>query len=122
MRAQPSLDTYDSTINMAAMSDIQSAADADHPATNLQITTLESELFEIIFAGLLETHGGEDAGTDLFEAGMDSMAIMQLLILIEDKFRIQIPAHEVNTTNFKSVRALAQLLWRVAPEQVCKVG
>ncbi len=48
--------------------------------------------------------------TDLFKAGLDSMAIMQLLIAIETKLGKAIPVREVTRENFKSPHAILLLL------------
>ena len=48
--------------------------------------------------------------TDLFEAGLDSMAIMQLLIAIETRLGKAIPVREVTRENFKTPRAILSLL------------
>jgi acyl carrier protein len=47
---------------------------------------------------------------DLFEAGLDSMAIMQLLIAIETRLGKTIPVREITRENFKSARAILSLL------------
>ena len=47
---------------------------------------------------------------DLFEAGLDSMAIMQLLLLIEENFGVDIPASELSRENFSTAKAIAQLI------------
>jgi acyl carrier protein len=51
--------------------------------------------------------GEED---DLFEAGLDSMAIMQLLLLIEENFGVEIPMGEVTRDNFHTTTAIARLV------------
>jgi len=48
--------------------------------------------------------------TDLFAAGLDSMAIMQLLIGIEMRLGKAIPVREVTRENFKSPHAILSLL------------
>jgi acyl carrier protein len=48
--------------------------------------------------------------TDLFAAGLDSMAIMQLLIGIEMRLGKAIPVREVTRGNFKSPQAILLLL------------
>ena len=48
--------------------------------------------------------------TDLFAAGLDSMAIMQLLIGIEMRLGKAIPVREVTRENFKSPQAILSLL------------
>ena len=47
---------------------------------------------------------------DLFEAGLDSMAIMQLLIAIETRLGKTISVREVTRENFKSARSILSLL------------
>ena len=53
---------------------------------------------------------GLEMDTDLFEAGLDSMAIMQLLIGIETRLGKTIPVREVTRENFKSPHAILSLL------------
>ena len=48
--------------------------------------------------------------TDLFAAGLDSMAIMQLLIAIDMKLGKAITVREVTRENFKSPQAILSLL------------
>ena len=53
---------------------------------------------------------GLEMDTDLFEAGLDSMAIMQLLIGIETRLGKTISVREVTRENFKSPQAILSLL------------
>ena len=48
--------------------------------------------------------------TDLFAAGLDSMGIMQLLILIEQSFGVRIPDQAVTQDNFRSPVRIAKLI------------
>ena len=48
--------------------------------------------------------------SDLFEAGLDSMAIMQLLIAIQTSLGKAIPVREVTRENFNTPRAILSLL------------
>ncbi|HYE78835.1 MAG TPA: acyl carrier protein, partial [bacterium] len=50
------------------------------------------------------------ATSDLFEAGLDSMAIMQLLLLLEEHFGVAIPVGSVSRPNFKDAQAISALL------------
>lgn len=47
---------------------------------------------------------------DLFAAGLDSMAIMQLLLLLEEQCGARIPMGEVTGENFGSTAAIARLV------------
>ncbi len=64
----------------------------------------------LICDGLLETQAGFGVGDDLFAAGLDSMAIMQLLLAIEDDFGIEIPVASVSRKNFNTVEMVGQLV------------
>jgi len=75
----------------------------DSPVTPEQIRDLiDGQLIE------LEPAFGPD--DDLFQAGLDSMAIMQLLLMIEETFGPVIPMGEVTRENFHSTSAIARLV------------
>jgi acyl carrier protein len=63
-----------------------------------------------ILREVLDPVAGVEIDTDLFESGLDSMAIMQLLIAIETRLGKTIPVREVTRENFKSSRAILSLL------------
>ena len=63
-----------------------------------------------ILREVLDPVAGVEMDTDLFEAGLDSMAIMQLLIAIETRLGKAIPVREVTREKFKSPRAILSLL------------
>ena len=48
--------------------------------------------------------------SDLFSMGLDSMAMMQLLLLIEERFRLTIHPAEMTRERFASATALASFL------------
>lgn len=48
--------------------------------------------------------------TDLFSMGLDSMAMMQLLLLIEERFRLTINPAEMTRERFATASALATFL------------
>jgi acyl carrier protein len=58
--------------------------------------------------------GGEELtdGTDLFAAGLDSMGIMQLMILLEERFGVRVPESAVTRENFATVASLAAMVRR----------
>jgi len=74
----------------------------------------EAELGDLINGGLLDETAGFSCQTDLFEAGLDSMAIMQLIILIEERYGLALPAVGVTREHLGSVESLAKLLQRCA--------
>lgn len=77
---------------------------------NAATSTLEQELADLISHHLIETSADFSANSDLYEAGLDSMAIMQLLILVEERYAIRLSEADVTRDNFSSVAKLASLL------------
>jgi acyl carrier protein len=71
---------------------------------------LEQQLVQLVSERLLETQPGFDAGSNLYDSGLDSMAIMQLLILIEEEFGVSLPESELTRQNFSTVRSVAGLI------------
>jgi len=76
------------------------------PAT----ATLEQQLITLITERLLETEAGFDVDSNLYVAGLDSMAIMQLLVLVEEEFGVEIAERDLTRHNFSTVRHLAELI------------
>ncbi len=70
----------------------------------------QEKLLEIISTEILETGADFDEHTDLYGAGLDSMATMQLVIRIEQNFSVKLPANKITKENFSTVTALARLL------------
>lgn len=81
---------------------------------------LTKGLNEILSEGVLDLPADFQNETDLFELGLDSMAIMQLLIQIENRFGLSVPAHAVTRTHFCTVDALAKLLSEISSSQELK--
>ena len=80
---------------------------AENPAA---IAEKEAKLLSIISSDILEI-GPEFAVTDdLFEAGLDSMSIMRLLIQVETAFGFRIPVAQVNRENFSTVSKIVALI------------
>ena len=50
------------------------------------------------------------ASTDLFGQGMDSMAMMQLLLQIEDRFGLAVTPAEMTRDRFQTAESLAAFL------------
>ena len=69
-----------------------------------------SALMTLIGDRVLQVASDFTPQSDLFSAGLDSIAIMQLLLSIEDVFGIQIPLESVSRKNFQTVSAVAQLV------------
>ena len=84
-----------------------SASPASQPDHLLR---LEQELFSLIAKNVLNLPGGFDFESDLARAGLDSMALMQLLILIENNFGLVISEADLSRERFTSIHSLASLI------------
>jgi acyl carrier protein len=71
---------------------------------------METELLGIIRDEILESTATLTAESDLFEAGLDSMAIMQLLLHIEDHFDVALEPADLSRENFQTAAKIAALI------------
>ena len=77
---------------------------------NVGSSDLRGRLFELVSTDILEVDSGFNEQSNLFDAGLDSIAIMQLLILVEQNFGVRLPAEKITRDNFSSVADLANLI------------
>ena len=71
---------------------------------------LEQQLVHLVSERLLETQPGFGVDSNLYDSGLDSMAIMQFLILIEEEYGVVLPEGELTRQNFSTVRSVAGLI------------
>jgi acyl carrier protein len=71
---------------------------------------LEQQLMTLLRERLLETSASFDTATDLYSLGMDSMGIMQMLILIEEEYGVALPECALTRRNFTTVQQVARLI------------
>lgn len=66
--------------------------------------TLKHFIFEeLVYVDQPDNFGNED---DLLEAGLDSMAIMRLVMFIEEQFGVTLPDHEITPDNLRTLDAI----------------
>ncbi len=80
------------------------------PITDDDRSSRKTKLLEIVSQDILEVGPGFNSQSNLFDAGLDSMAIMQLLLLIEQNFGVRLPAAKLTREHFSSIDDLAQLM------------
>ena len=68
---------------------------------------IAERLLARIRADLLETSDAFGIDSDLFAAGLDSMAIMQLTLVIEEEFGMQLPDRLITRATFSTARQIA---------------
>lgn len=74
------------------------------------MATIQQALVDMMVDQVLEGADGIDAQTDLFEAGLDSMAIMQLLLLIDERFGVTLTSSDLTRANFANIDVLSALI------------
>jgi acyl carrier protein len=77
---------------------------------NAEQMARRARLVELLSQQILDVEPGFDETSNLFEAGLDSMAIMQLLLLVEREFGVRLPVAKLTRENFSSVCDLAKLI------------
>lgn len=60
--------------------------------------------------GVLELDWDFPEDGNLFEAGLDSMAVMQLVVAVEDRFGIELAPEDLNKKNLATPTTLAALI------------
>ena len=80
------------------------------PTTDAARSSRKTKLLELVSQDILDVGPGFNAQSNLFDAGLDSMAIMQLLLLIEQNFGVRLPAAKLTREHFSSVDDLARLM------------
>lgn len=78
---------------------------------------LAVELTELIRENVLEAAEELTPETNLFDAGLDSMAIMQLLLVIEENFGVMLDGADLTRDNFGTATDLAGLIRERAAAQ-----
>ena len=69
---------------------------------------IEEELIHFLSTKeIFKQNGACTKDTDLIEAGLDSMIMIELLLLIEEKYGFWVPEAYLTEENFKNVRILA---------------
>lgn len=72
------------------------------------VAELESLILEVLREELLDVADDFDARSDLVEAGLSSLAAVQLLLAIEERTGIWVDESELTPENLESVEALAR--------------
>ena len=84
--------------------------------------SLKLFLIEILSSEILETPPGFDEYSNLFDAGLDSLGTMQLLVRIEQRFGIQIPAGKLTKENSSTIQQLSVLIADSAGKDASFIG
>ncbi len=80
--------------------------------SGMDSTALEIEVLALVRERLLELPPWFGPTSRLADAGLDSMAVMQLLLLVEDRWGVWLPEGDLVEENLETVRAFARVLAR----------
>jgi acyl carrier protein len=53
------------------------------------------------------------SGDSLAEAGLTSLDVVRVVLLVEDEFNLEIPVSELTLTNFRSISTISRLVTRL---------
>ena len=81
-----------------------------HPAVAGAPEEIAASLLEPLEELLAEVPENLGVETDLFAQGLDSMGIMQLFLVIEEQFGVQLGPKDVTEERFKSALAIARVI------------
>ena len=71
---------------------------------------ITARLLARIRAEILELDTAFGADDDLFHAGLDSMAIMQVILILEDEFGVRLPDSSIKRETFATARSIATVV------------
>lgn len=66
----------------------------------------------VVCDGVLELEGDFGLDGDLYAEGLDSMGLMQLMLLLEQEFGVRLGAEDLARENFGTLRAIGKMVIR----------
>lgn len=82
--------------------------DQESVSSSSEVEQIAMRLLERIRVELLELEDSFGVDSDLFAAGLDSMAIMQVILIVEEEFAAKLPDSLIKRTTFSSARQIAE--------------
>jgi acyl carrier protein len=79
------------------------------------LESLERHIFEILRDDLLSAAANFGPDSDLVEAGLDSMAVTQLMLAIEESTGVWVDESHLTPENLASARSLAACVYGQLP-------
>lgn len=89
----------------------------EHGDTNVRPITLESQVRRIVgsHARLSVTPNSLQPTTNLYDAGMNSHAIANLMLALEDEFGIEFPESMLHRSTFQSIVSISSSIHQLLP-------
>lgn len=86
----------------------QSATRLEVTTSSPKVTRVAEQLLGRIRSELLELDADFGVDSDLFHAGLDSMAIMQVILILEEEFGAKLPDSSIKRETFATARRIAE--------------
>ena len=90
--------------------------ESDALSSDPETTRLAEQLLTRIRAELIELDAAFGVDSDLFAAGLDSMAIMQTILIVEEQFGVKLPDCSITRTTFATARHIAEAIRAASKE------
>ena len=71
-------------------------------------STLAQTLASLVASEVMDAPAGLDPDSDLYAAGLDSMGIMRIVMLVEDRWGVTLPDEVMTRETFATTRTLAR--------------
>jgi D-alanine--poly(phosphoribitol) ligase subunit 2 len=107
--AELGIDSFQSVTRIAAMVDDLKQLETARPPAKIS----HKEVMSAVAGLLLATQSVrvDSFTTDLFKSGqLDSMALVQLIVDLEERFGVQLPMEQLELESFHSVAAMAEVV------------
>ncbi|MGM0425024.1 MAG: phosphopantetheine-binding protein [Thermodesulfobacteriota bacterium] len=78
---------------------------------------VKSRLMEFLGSEIFDPSVQIEEGTDLLEAGLDSMSLLQILMFVESSFDLRIPEAEINEERIRFPDSIAQLIYELQAQR-----
>lgn len=72
------------------------------------IATIEKDIKKFITDNILAGNLSIENDTKLQDAGMDSYSMVEIILFIERKYKVQVPNEKLSPNNFETISAIAQ--------------
>lgn len=78
------------------------------------IATIETDIKKFITENILAANVPVENDSKLQDAGMDSYSMVEIILFIERKYKLQVPNEKLSPDNFESISAIAKTVASLA--------
>lgn len=78
---------------------------------------VKSRLLEFLRSEIFDPSVQIEEETDLIEAGLDSLSLLQILMFVQSSFNLRIPEAEINEERIRCPDSIAQLIYELQADR-----